>query len=555
MLCAKTLKAAKAALIIILGAWATLSAHAAMNISGGAMHAPAVYANETVSTKGFNDFVATNTTFTITAWSDVTLDAAPTGRYYRFDLSSDDGSAVFGSGIAAASFGTGTDPASLTVADALVRSRPTELVFRVNAAIAASVPDSNAARAAAGGRMATAGTTTHLVLNLNGANPTGPNADNTGVEEKPSQVRAARLQGMGADSRAVYKHRLRLRIYESLADALTAHEGDSTLYDSGATPIVVIDPTLSASIKEIATEDDPLIADVLHNFTKFQMGNAGTMSGDLATVELKLTNTHCVGYTAGECNHTPWPIMPAGADGHGGPVALGDVLDEASLTVRPDHPPVNLKLGAGALMLRDVSGAALKKHEEGDNKGEYIDRSLAVDAHIALTSASAMMLTANVGAKNAAPIMPGSFSATVALSPANGNAASIASVSGGAGVIDTNGTVVHLGYLTGFDGYNQRVIIANRGTVSANYVIGNILTEDGTVATPGAMGSGTVPGESTAVIRVADGDIPGLISFDSGRARAAATLSLTAPTSAISVSTTIVNISDGSTDTSNQMVQ
>ena len=552
MLCAKTLKAAKAALIIIFGAWATLSAHAQMNISGGAMHAPAVYANETVSTKGFNDFVATNTTFTITAWSDVTLPAAvaDVGRYYRFDLSSEAGSAVFGSGIAAASFEVGGTPAS-----ALVRSRPMELVFRADGAIGASVPDSHAARAAAGGRMAVAGTTTDLVLNLNGADPMGPNADNTAVEAKPSQVRAARLQGMGADSRAVYKHRLRMRIYESLADALTAHEGDSTLYDSGAKPIVVIDPTLSASIKELATEDAPLIADVLHNFTKFQMGNTGTTSGDLATVELKLTNMHCTGYTGTTCNHTPWPVMPAGADGHGGPVALGDVLDEASLTVRPDHPPVSLKLGAAALGLRDVSGDALKKHTEGDDKGEYIDRSLAVDAHVALTAAGAMTLTANVDAKNTAPIMPGSYSATVAVSPANGNAAAIPSVSGGAGVIDTNGTVVHLGYLTGFDGYNQRVIIANRGTVDANWVIGNILTEDGTAATPGAMGSGTVPASSTAVIRVADGDIPGLISFDSGRARAAATLSLTAPTSAISVSTTIVNISDGSTDTSNQTVQ
>ena len=516
------------------------------------MHAPAVYANETVDTKGFNDLVATNTTFTVTAWSDVTLPAAENavGRYYRFDLSSDAGSAVFGSGIAAASFTVGG-----TAASALVRSRPTELVFRADGAIGASVPDSNAARAAAGGRMAVAGTTTDLVLSLNGAHPTGPNAANDGVEEKPSQVRAARLQAMGADQRAVYKHKLRMRIYESLADALTAHEGDSTLYDSTPTPIVVIDPTLSASIKEIATEDDPLIADVLHNFTKFQSGNAGATSGDLATVELKLTNTHCVGYTDGECNHTPWPIMPAGSDGHGGPVALGDVLDEASLTVRPDHPPVNLKLGAASLTLRDVSGDALDKHTEGDMKGEYMDRSMAVDAHIALTAASAMTLTANVDAMNMAPIMPGSFSATVSVSPANGNAAAIGSVSGSAGMIDTNGTVVHLGYLTGFDGYNQRVIIANRGSVAANYVIGNILTEDGTEASPGAMGSGTVPAESTAVIRVADGDIPGLISFDMGRARASATLSLTAPTSAISVSTTIVNISDGSTDTSNQMVQ
>ena len=533
MLCAKTLKAAKAALIIILGAWATLSAHAAMNISGGATHAPAVYAAETVSTTGFNDLVATDTTFTVTAWSDITL-TDTTDRFYRFDLSGGTGSAVFGSGLAAASFTLGGAASA-----ALVRARPTELVFRSGAAITASAVDTTTGVRSAGAD------TTPLVLNLNGDNPPDP----ANEIDEASTPRAARVQIQGAASSGTYKYMLRMRIYESLADALTAHEGDSVLYDTMPVPIVVIDPTLSASITETATEDDPLIADVLHNFTKFHMGNAGTTSGELAMVELKLTTMHCI--DADTC----WPIMPAGDDGDGVVIALGDVLGAASLTVRGDLSLVDLKYGSAALGLRDVAGDALDKFTEGDNAGEYMDRSMAADAHVALTAAGKMALTANVDEDNMSPIMPATYMATVAISPANANAAPIASVSGSAGVIDTNGTVVHLGYLTGFDGYNQRVIIANRGTVDANYVIGNILTEDGTEASPGAMGSGMVPASSTAVIRVADGDIPGMISFDSGRARAAATLSLTAPTSAISVSTTIVNISDGSTDTSNQMVQ
>ena len=207
--------------------------------------------------------------------------------------------------------------------------------------------------------------------------------------------------------------------------------------------------------------------------------------------------------------------------------------------------------------MRDALTKPLERYAEGDNKGMIKDRSLAVDAHIALNAAGKMPLTANVGAKNTSPIPAGSYAATVALSPANSDAAPVAGVSSApAGTIVTNGTMVHLAYLTGFDGYNQRVIIANRGTVDADYVLGNILTEGGTMATAGTMATGTVPASSTMVIRVADtADMGGLISFDSGRTRASATLSLTAPTSAISVSTTIVNISDGSTDTSNQMVQ
>ena len=557
MLCAKTLKAAKAALIFILGAWATMSAQAAMNISGGATHTPGVYAAETVSTKAFNDLVATNGTFTVTAWSDVTLGDAT--RYYRFDLTGATGSAVFGSGIAAASFNVGATVAANgtitggTAATALSRARATDLVFEAGGAIGASEVDTTTGVRSAGSA------TTALVLDLNGAHPTGPDPDTpTNIIAMPDEVRAGRVMVKGAASSGTYKYMLRLRIYENLSDALSA--GDSTLYDSEGTPIVVIDPTLTASVKEVATEDAPLIADVLHNFTKFQSGSAGTTSGDLATVTLNLKSVHCsTGANTDDgagCKNDKakvWPIFPAGTEGTGAKIGIGHVLGEGSLTVLGDHSLVDLKLGAGTLTLRDGTRTALEKYTEGDNAGMYKDRSLAADAHIALTAPGAMTLTANVGAKNTSTIPPSSYTATVALKPANSDAAPVAGVSGAkAGVISTNGTMVHLGYLTGHDGYNQRVIIANRGTVDAAYMVpaSSILTEDGTMASPGKMATGTVPAGSQMVIKTKD-----LISFDSGMTRAAATISLTAPTSAISVSTTIVNLGDGSTDTSSHMVQ
>ena len=544
MLCAKTLKAAKAALIIILGAWATTSAHAVMSLSGGT-HAPAVYAAETVSTKGFNSLVATNTTFMVMARSDVSLPT--TGTYhYRYDLSGATGLAVFGSGIqmridardtpgeAGLTAGTPSDP---------VRAQPTNLVFSDNAAIVRKTPD-NPLTTTIDESMNTGNV---IQLLLDGAHPLG-GAD--GTTAQVSQPRAARVSVRGADSGgATYKFMLRLRIYGDLASALSGT--GPTLYDSGqgGTPIIAIDPTLSVEVKA----SDDLVADVLHNFVKFQSGSQGAISGELATVNLKLKTTHCAAYNADatcKAGNGPWPIMPAGA-GDGMVIGLSDVLGSSSLVVLGDHSLVDLMLGTRALTLRDNLAKALETHAEGDNKGQYKDRALAVDSHIAGLTAGSMSLTANVGAKNASPIPPGSYTATVALTPKHADAAPVAGVSAvPAGTIVTNGTMVHLGYLTGHDGYNQRVIIANRGKVDASYVVSNILTEDGTAASAGHAATGTVPAESQVVVSTAD-----MISFDSGMTRAAATLSLTAPTSAISVSTTIVNLGDGSTDTSSHMVQ
>ena len=538
MLCAKTLKAAKAALIIILGAWATLSAHAAMNISGGADHTPAVYAAETVSTKGLNALVATNTTFTVTAWSDV---AFTEDAFYRFDLTGPTGTAAFtGTAIA---FTVGGNAATSA------RVRGQDLVFSSGEDVNPSTLNP-----ATGVRSAGADTTA-LVLTLDGAHPTGQDPNNANANiEMPSAVRAAKVSIQGAASSGTYKFSLRLRIYDSRSAALSA--GPATLYDTSA-PIVVVDPTLSASVKETATEDAPLVADVLHNFTKFESGTAGTTSGELAKVTLGLKTMHCSkGATNadGSCKdekNADWPIFPAGESGDGAIIGLGDVLGEGSLTVLGNHSLVNLMLGSRALTLRDGTRTALEKHTEGDDKGKYKDRSAAVDAHIALNAVGEMALTAHVDAKNTEAIPTGNYTATVVLKPANANAAPVAGVTGAkAGVISTNGTMVHLGYLTGHDGYNQRVIIANRGTVDANYVVSNILTEDGTEASAGKMATGMVHAGSQMVIKTND-----LISFDSGMTRAAATISLTAPTSAISVSTTIVNLSDGSTDTSSHMVQ
>ena len=110
------------------------------------------------------------------------------------------------------------------------------------------------------------------------------------------------------------------------------------------------------------------------------------------------------------------------------------------------------------------------------------------------------------------------------------------------GSIERNGTTVRLPYLTTYEGYNQRLIIVNRGSVAADYEL-TFTTEDGTEAAPGHMAEGMVAAGKTLVIPVGDA-----VTM-TGRSRTSATLAVVAPNHLVDVATTIVNIEDGSTDT------
>jgi len=111
------------------------------------------------------------------------------------------------------------------------------------------------------------------------------------------------------------------------------------------------------------------------------------------------------------------------------------------------------------------------------------------------------------------------------------------------GSVSHDGTTVQLPYLTTFADYNQRLVLVNRGTGAATYSISSFQTEAGTTAVAGTKATGTIPAGSSVVAKVTD------IVTLTGGTRAAATLSVVAPSSNVSVATTQVNKSSGATDT------
>ena len=115
-------------------------------------------------------------------------------------------------------------------------------------------------------------------------------------------------------------------------------------------------------------------------------------------------------------------------------------------------------------------------------------------------------------------------------------------VSGALGSIAYDTTTVEAPYITTYEGYNQRIFIDNRGAVAAYYST-TFTTEDGVTAASGASGTGTVAANTIAVIRVED-----LVTFTGGT-RGAATMEIEAADGNVWVTTQIVDLGTGMTDT------
>ena len=119
------------------------------------------------------------------------------------------------------------------------------------------------------------------------------------------------------------------------------------------------------------------------------------------------------------------------------------------------------------------------------------------------------------------------------------------------GAIRHNGAKVNIPYLTTSEKHNQRVIVVNRGMRPVAITDITFTSEDGTevelmAPVQAAMDAGllAVPPMSSWVARMDE-----TISITGDSRRVAARLSFAATMGAISVATTQVNVSDGSTDT------
>ena len=111
------------------------------------------------------------------------------------------------------------------------------------------------------------------------------------------------------------------------------------------------------------------------------------------------------------------------------------------------------------------------------------------------------------------------------------------------GMIERDGTTVHLPYLTTDERYNQRIVIVNRGGEAAYSM--SFTAEDGITADAGMEAEGVLAANSTTVFRTSD-----VVSISDGPPhRAAGTLIVEAQMGTIDVATNQTNRATGGTDT------
>lgn len=238
------------------------------------------------------------------------------------------------------------------------------------------------------------------------------------------------------------------------------------------------------------------------------------------------------------------------ADGSGPVTMLSDVMDtENSGVVFTDSTE---NLGFGTFQLRagtDCSTAtgagAVSVPAEGANAGRGV-AGLAMGTRTLCVSPKRPG-TATTGPFQEIPVTMINANVTYAAVP--NRQFGPMGMNGPIGSIVRNGATVQISYLTVSDRYNQRIIITNRSGSDAEYELTKFYTEDGTEGTAGEDAMGMVPMESSIVVLTRDA-----VQFTGSRSRGSATLAVTAPARMISVATTQVNLSDGSTDTINYEV-
>ncbi len=154
---------------------------------------------------------------------------------------------------------------------------------------------------------------------------------------------------------------------------------------------------------------------------------------------------------------------------------------------------------------------------------------------------------------NMYPIPEGDYTATAHFKPGLNalEGSQMAGMEGDLASIERNGASVDIPYLTTSEKHNQRLIIVNRGTRPVGITSIQFTSEAGTdvelsATAQAAMDAGLlmVPGNSTYVASMAQ-----TLEITGDSRRTAATIAFAATPGALSVATTQVNLSDGSTDT------
>ncbi len=116
------------------------------------------------------------------------------------------------------------------------------------------------------------------------------------------------------------------------------------------------------------------------------------------------------------------------------------------------------------------------------------------------------------------------------------------SVTGDAGVIKRDGTVVHIPFLTVADGYEHRLVIVNRNPKDVKYTV-TFTDQAGGTSTPGDMAKGSAAANAMTTIDAAD-----LVTVADSSATSA-TVTIVSDPSKVDIATALKTTGSGSYDT------
>jgi len=261
-----------------------------------------------------------------------------------------------------------------------------------------------------------------------------------------------------------------------------------------------------------STQNTPT-AEVEDDFKKFVATDSGVVSALIA-------ETGSVVVTA----------TPAIAEDDGSALALADMITEATsaVVITGDFSSGTWGIDTGAGNCAGTLTAGVL------NTGKTT-----LTTTLAALNAEETLCNVQTGAV----VVPESpYSASVTYTPVANAAFPATTASAELGEVDHNGTTVQIPYLTTFSGYNQRLVVVNRGANDVSYSI-SFTAEDGVTAVAGTAANGTLGANSTSIINASD------IVTLTGKTRTAATLTVVSPQASIDVATTQVNLADSGTDT------
>ena len=357
---------------------------------------------------------------------------------------------------------------------------------------------------------------------------------------------------------------MEFRLYDNVVDARSKNEPITMA--SG--PFMCFVPTLSASV----TAPQTLTASVADGFRRFKNPDGGDAltSGRLATANVAVAKT--VG------------TIPIQNPADGMSFADDDVLKnvEFSLTGTFTHSSPfgfgEFKLGSTTMTRLDAAGDEITAEANKTAEG----KASTAKVMATMESAGSVAITVDVSGNNASSatnvyeaIGAGSYKAALEIDqvdPGTGrgseqNPAGKSDMA--AGTINRDGTTVRIGYLQTITelerdgdiiGWNQRLVVTNHGSISADVMLSDFNAEGGAeVACKEPAGNNVVDGEgrwecgengevmttidanSQLVLKVAD-----LIA---GASRTSAMVTIAQDSSQISVASTHVTLPGGQTDT------